>query len=46
MLTGDEAVDVLSNSDTQESLMNLGIITDEFVAGMRTVSVTYDLYRD
>ena len=38
VLTGDEAVDELSNSDAQEDLMAVGIVTDEFTAGMRIIS--------
>ena len=38
VLTGDEAVDELSNSDAQEDLMAVGIATDEFTAGMRIIS--------
>ena len=40
VLTGDEAVDALSDSETQANLMNIGIITDEFTAGTRIVSIT------
>ena len=38
VLTGDEAVDELSNSDTQDDLMAVGIITDEFTIGMKIIN--------
>ena len=34
VLTGDEAVDALSDGNTQANLMNVGIITDEFTPGI------------
>lgn len=39
VLMGDEAVDVLSDSETQEDLKDIGIITNEFTAGMRITSI-------
>lgn len=39
VLTGDEAVDELSNSDTQDDLMAVGIVTDEFTAGMIIINI-------
>ena len=38
VLTGDEAVDALSDSETQANLMDVGIITDEFTAGIRIIT--------
>jgi len=43
VLTGDETVDVLSNSNTQEKLMDMGVDTDEFTAGMRIINVVINL---
>ena len=41
VLTGDEAVDILSDSGTQEDLMTQGFLTDGFVAGMRIINTLW-----
>ena len=41
VLTGDEAVVVLSDSGTQEDLMTEGFVTNGFVAGMRIINAVF-----
>ena len=41
VLTGDKAVDILSDSGTQEDLMTQGFLTDVFVAGMRIINTLW-----
>ena len=41
VLTGDEAVDILSDSGTQEDLITQGFLTDAFVAGMRIINTLW-----
>ena len=41
VLTGDNAVDILSDSGTQEDLITQGFLTDVFVAGMRIINTLW-----
>ena len=41
VLTGDEAVDILSDSGTQEDLIKQGFLTDAFVAGKRIINTLW-----